>query len=267
MWLAFLLNGDDNWVIAAVVGLGFGVYSFFRGFKLLRNKRIVENTPTSKCRSVAMGLAEVAGRAVGQRTVPSLIGKIPSFSTHVKIERYVQRRKNSKWEDVHEEQDGIPFQVEDETGRVKVDPAGAELDVPPDIEYSTNGGLGALLGITLSRMNEAKVNSADVPSRFYAFCNSRGVGTQGEMRFTERNLSPGDDCYVLGTAGEIPGVADEFERVVIKKGKHHPWFFIAEASEKQVLSRLGTHTWLHIFGGAALTLACLAALLLRFGLW
>ncbi len=264
---AFLLKGDDDWVFAAILGLGFGVYSFFRGFRLLRNKRIVENTPTSKCRSVAMGLAEVAGRAVGGQTVPSLIGKIPSFVTHVNIERWVKRGKSSNWETVHEAQEGILFQVEDESGRVKVDPASAELDVPPDIEYSTESGLGALLGLTLSRMNEAKVSSAHVPGNFYSYCTSRGVGTSGTMRFTERNLSPSDSCYVLGTASEIPGVADEFERVVIKKGKHHPWFYIAEASEKQVLSKLGTHTWLHIFGGGALALACLAALLLKFGLW
>ena len=57
------------------------------------------------------------------------------------------------------------------------------------------------------------------------------------------------------------------ERIVIRKGKHHPWFFIAEASEKEVLTKLGRSTLLHIYGGAALCLACLAYLVNKFGLW
>jgi len=85
------------------------------------------------------------------------------------------------------------------------------------------------------------------------------------MRFRERNLSPGDTVYVLGTASELPDVADEHERIIIRRGRHHPWYFIAEASERQVLAKLTRHTGLYIFGGVALSLACLAYLLHKFG--
>ncbi len=249
----------------AMLGSGFGVYSFFKGFRLLRNKRLVENTPTSKCRSVAMGLVEVIGKAVGDKTVPSLIGKIPSFCTHVLVERYERRGRDSQWVKVHDERTGVRFQVEDETGRVKVDPAGAEFDVPCTLEYSTERGLSALLGLTLSRMNDARVNSHEIPGLFQGFCSSRGIGWQGPMRFYERNVSPEDPVYVLGTAGEIPGVQDEFERILIQQSRTHPWFFIAEGSQKDVLSRMGTQTWMHIWGGAALSLVCLGFVLYKFG--
>jgi len=257
-------NGED--ITWAFMGTGFGAFSFFRGFRMLRNKRLIENIPTSKCRSVAMGFVEVAGRAAGDRTMPSLIGKLPCYCTHLLIERYEKRGKNSRWVKVHERRDGVPFFVEDNTGRVLVDPAGAELDIPPEIEHG-EGSTKALLGMTLSRFRETGRAASDIPSLFYSYCSSNGISTAGRMRFTERNLAPGDPVYVLGSAEERSGVQDEHERIVIRKGKHHPWFFIAEASEKEVLQKMRASTLLHIFGGAALCLACLAYLLHKFGLW
>lgn len=261
-----LLDGDnDNWVIGAFFGTGFGVFSFFRGFKLLRNKRLIENTPTSKCRSVAMGLAEVTGTAQGETQIPSLLSHIPCYCSQIRVERYQKSGKNSSWVKIHEEKQGVIFQVEDNTGRVKVDPTDAELDIPVEVEYSTDSGIGSLLGLTLSRMNEAKVSSSMIPNLFMTFCGSRGVSFHGRMRFFERNLCPGDTVYVLGSAEALPGVADEQERIIFRRGKHHPWYVIAEASEKELLSKMGTSTMLHIFGGIALTLVCLGLLLSKFG--
>ncbi len=251
-------------VIGALIFLGFGVSFFFYGFRHLRNKRLVENIPTSKCRSVAMGLVEVAGRAAGEATVPSLIGQVPCFFSQLEIERYQRRGKSSRWVTVHKEKLGIPFYVEDDTGRVKVDPADAELHVPADVKYTTENGLEKLVRFFFgdSGRNQA---SSEVERRFRSFCESRGVRFTGQMRFSECNLSPGDPVYVLGTAVEVAGAEDEQERIIIRKGKHHPWYFIAEASEKELLSRLSQNTWLSIFGGAAAALGALAWLLHHFG--
>ncbi len=265
--LFMLLLLSDDPTVALLFGSGFGVFSFFKGFRLLRNKRMVENTPTSKCRSVAMGQVEVIGKAVGEATTTSLIGKLPCYCSHVTVERYERRGKESSWRQVHQEVRNIQFQVEDETGRVKVDPTGAEFDVALTIEYSSQQGLSNLLGLTLSRLGDVGVSSHDIPGLFQSYCSSRGVSWSGPMRFRERNLSPGDPVYVLGVAQEIPGVQDEQERILIQKGKNHPWFFVAEGSQKDVLSRMGTSTYLHIYGGAALALVCFGILLAKFGWW
>ncbi len=263
-----LLDSDDGeGILWLFVGAIFGVVSFFRGFILLRNKRLIENTPTSKCRSVALGLAEVCGTAQGDTKMPSLVGKIPCYCSQVRVERYVKRKKSSGWEKVYELTDAVVFQVEDDTGRVKVDPAGAELDIPIELEYSTDSGLGSLLGQTLLRMSDAKVTPSMVGMQFMNFCNSHGVSFHGRMRFFERNICPGDTVYVLGSAEALPGVADEQERVIFRKGKHHPWYVIAEASEKELLSKMGTSVLLHIYGGIALTLVCLGFLLAKFEMW
>ncbi len=268
-WLGalLLLSSDDEGFLWLFVGAGFGAFSFFRGFKLLRDKRLIENTPTSKCRSVALGLAEVTGTAQGTLTVPSLITNMPCFCSQVRVERYVKRDKNSGWEKVHEEDLTIPFHVQDDTGSVRVDPAGAELNIKCEFEYSTDSGTGALLGMTLERMGKASLSTGMIPGKFMSFCSARGVGFHGRMRFFERNLSPGDTVYVLGSAEEVKGVEDEHDRVIFRKGKHHPWYVIAEASEKELLSQMGKSTLLHIFGGAALALVCLGFLLAKLDLW
>lgn len=263
----FLLKGDGDDIVAAFIGLGVGVFGFFRGFRHLRNKRLIENTPTSKCRSVAMGMVEVCGAAQGTTTLPSLIGRIPCFCSQIKIERYEKRGKSSSWRTIHTRTESISFFVEDNTGRIRVDPENAELDVPPELEYATDSGLARLLGLTLSRLNSAKVSSNDIPALFSSYCASRGISFHGRMRFTERNICPGDPVYVLGSAEEIAGVQDEHERIVIRKGRHHPWFFISEGSEKEALSKLRLSIGLHVFGGTALALACLAYLLYKFGMW
>lgn len=256
-------NDDITW---AFVGTGFGVYSFFRGFRVLRNKRLIENTPTSKCRSVAMGFVEVAGRATGEQKILSLIGGLPCYCSQVVIERYEKRGKSSSWRKVHEKTMGTPFFLEDATGSVRVDPAGAELDIPPELEYSSDGTPN-LLGMTLERLKAAGHTSNSLPVLMQRYCHKNGISTMGRMRFSERNLAPGDPVYVLGSAEEQHGVQDEQERIIIRKGRHHPWFFIAEASEKDVLKKMGLSTKLNIFGGAGLTLVCIGYLLNKFGWW
>lgn len=41
-----------------------GIFTFFKGFQWFRLKRLIEDIPTSKIRSIAMGLVEIAGRAL-----------------------------------------------------------------------------------------------------------------------------------------------------------------------------------------------------------
>ncbi len=255
-------NDDILW---AAVGAGFGAWTFFRGFRVLRNKRLVENLPTSKCRSLAMGLVELEGKAVGSETFPSLIGGIACFCSMVKVERYKRSGKSSRWVTVHEEERILPFFLEDETGRVRVNPHGAEFDLTPDVEYETETGLITWLKRTFSDAGDG-LAGPPMQERFRSYCARRGVTFQEPMRFTERNLCPDGPVYVLGMAAEAPGEQDENLRVVIRKGEHHPWFFIAESGQKEVLEKLGRNTWLYIFGGAALSLACVAWLVFRLGL-
>ncbi len=95
------------------------------GFYFIRLKRRVENTPTSKVRSIAMGLVEVHGCA---RRMYALVAPMSqSACVFYRLRKY-RRDKNQQWKLVREvDSRHVPFQVDDGTGRVTVDPNGARV--------------------------------------------------------------------------------------------------------------------------------------------
>ena len=58
----FYSASDGSWfMMVALVGAVGGVALFFQGFRMLRYKRLILNTPFSKIRSASIGLVEVSG--------------------------------------------------------------------------------------------------------------------------------------------------------------------------------------------------------------
>src|SRR2546430_11560150 len=54
-------SGRGKLELWLAVGFGFGLYSFFKGFRVYREYRVIEDTPETPIRSVAMGLVAVRG--------------------------------------------------------------------------------------------------------------------------------------------------------------------------------------------------------------
>ncbi|MCS7105696.1 MAG: hypothetical protein NZ942_00010 [Candidatus Aenigmarchaeota archaeon] len=55
---------DIRLLIIGIFGLGFGVSLFIHAFKTFKRKRLIEDIPTSKIRSIPMGLVEIYGEAI-----------------------------------------------------------------------------------------------------------------------------------------------------------------------------------------------------------
>jgi hypothetical protein len=113
----------------AAVGAVFGAFLFFRGFSMLRIKRLILNTPSSKIRSASMGLVEITGMATGPHTIPAGITGEPCFYYRAMAWQLRQSGRSNQWRKVADESLYVPFFVEDSTGRMLVNPQGAELDV------------------------------------------------------------------------------------------------------------------------------------------
>ena len=56
-------SASEGLPIVAAVGAVAGLYFFYRGFLLLKRKRLIMYTPSSKIRSASMGLVEISGLA------------------------------------------------------------------------------------------------------------------------------------------------------------------------------------------------------------
>ncbi|HZR58324.1 MAG TPA: GIDE domain-containing protein [Terriglobales bacterium] len=183
----FLYGRANGWAWA-LVGVGCGIYLFYRGFVLLNRKRLIENIPASKIRSASMGLVEVSGLAVGPHTMPAPITGHPCFYYRTTAWQLKQSGNRKEWEKVANESLHLPFFIDDNTGKVLVDPDGAEMDIHRDFheEYGTS-----LLSF-----------SADVPPNVGAFLSRHGVTNNKKLKIEEYCIKPKNALFVLGTLAE-----------------------------------------------------------------
>lgn len=94
-------------------------------FACLRLKRRIEDTPTSRVRSLAMGLVEVRGRA--QRRYALVTPMTHCACAWYRLRKY-RRDHRSRWTLVSSHDSGhVPFLLDDGSGQVTIDPAGATV--------------------------------------------------------------------------------------------------------------------------------------------
>lgn len=122
-------SGSDP-MLFPTLGFGAGVYLFFQGFKDFRNYRMMADTPVVPVRSIAMGRVEVYGTARGDVQVVSPVSHTSCYWYKVQIEKETKDSKGRKgWSSFATDINGVPFDLEDATGKVLVNPTNAELDL------------------------------------------------------------------------------------------------------------------------------------------
>lgn len=187
--LVYVSTNDPT--IYALIGAAAGVYLFYRGFRLLQRKRLIEDTPTSKIRSAAMGLVEVSGLATGPYTIPAPVSQLPCYFHRTLVWIYVQSGKNKRWKKVVDARLHVPFYLEDETGRVLVDPSDAELDIHRDFQEEYHHGL---------------IQDDPIPSNVQVFLAMHGVSYDHPVKIEEYCIKPKNALFILGTLAENPGI-------------------------------------------------------------
>lgn len=153
----------------ATTTLAFGLGLLIHGIDLLVRKRLIENTPTSRIRSMAMGFVELAGKAKQKYAL-----KLPYLLFDCVFYRYwiLQRKQSqnvSSWVKVESGSSGpVPFYVEDETGCVLVDPKNAIIGDIPSEEFS-GAATRHLGGIPLSPQQKAIFEYIPSASTIYVY--------------------------------------------------------------------------------------------------
>jgi hypothetical protein len=126
-----------------LLGAYVGVYLFLRGFRMLQDKRLIQNTPLSRIRSASMGLVEVSGMAMGPQTIRAGITGEPCYYYRARAWQQSDSGNQGEWEQVADETVGIPFFVDDGTGRMLIFPQGARLDVHRNFKEEYGGSFFA----------------------------------------------------------------------------------------------------------------------------
>ncbi|HJS97972.1 MAG TPA: hypothetical protein VJ756_02695 [Terriglobales bacterium] len=271
-----LLNDSLLW---GPVGVVLGVYLFFRGFSLLKRKRLVMNTPRSTVRAAALGPVEVSGQATGPYTLIAPLSETECFyyrlvTTHVK-----DRNKKQSFEQC------APFFLDDSTGKLLIDPAGAEIQFSP---------LGTF-------------DSGSLPDYLRHFLVQHGISVADLVKVEEFCIRPEDRIVIFGTLQENPwpqppeqdpvaplgpGFLSEvaadlqhravfelhptggtrvtqsssrefdlYPPIILAKGATP--FFISTFSQQEMVKNLAFQSALYIWGGPALTLFCSYSVLQR----
>lgn len=236
-------------------GLAAGIVLFILGFRWMKEKNLIENIPTSKIRSLAMGLVEIYGSVVpvrGKILKSPMTGDDCVYYKY-KIEEYVQSGKSSYWHQIANGEDRVHFFLKDDSGMVLVDTAGANISIPSDYSFQTGWG-------------------KQIPNVVRAFMDSEEVrykgifGTSKTLKFTEWHIDADDKLYIMGSADDNPFMEEAtaqkgMQDIMIQKGKAEKFYFISDRPEKDVLGGLRLKALGGIIGGAALFVVCLFLLI------
>jgi len=247
-----------------------GPWAFFQGFRALRIRQLIRNTPTARVRSMAIGLVEVNGVAVPRSRVAAPFSGRPCVWWGVEIQTLASKSRSGtrSWNTVHKASSGHPFYLKDETGVALVYPEGADCKVGFDVAEETHG--------------------FGVPQMYMDFMESRNlhmrhVWAVGSMRFRERRIEEGYGLYVLGRAFpkavsrtvsfdeealEATGTdsygashvrtLDHEVCAVIRRGPRDPAFILSTTSERMEALKYGFKGFAGLVGGPLMTV---------FGLW
>jgi hypothetical protein len=191
---ALLVRSSDptGLLVWCAVGFGAGIGLFVYGFRLLQRRRLLLDTPFSKIRSASMGMVEVSGLAVGPYTMVAPITARPCYYHRTLVWEWKQSGKNKQWVKVAGECVHVPFFVDDNTGRMLVDPRGADLDLHRDFEQEF--------------CDSFFTTKDPAPSNVRSFLARHGIVTNNKIKVEEYCIKPKNALFLLGTLAENPGL-------------------------------------------------------------
>ncbi|MFA5859941.1 MAG: GIDE domain-containing protein [Elusimicrobiota bacterium] len=162
-----------------------GFVAILYGYAQLRKKRLIENIPSSKIRSVAMGLSEVNGIAKERGKLISPITGTECVYYKFRVEREDRDSKGrTHWKTVRSGESTNYFYVTDDTGELLVDPLGAEVVINQD--YRIVDSIWQTLG-------------------------------RKRFRYTEWYIKPGETFFIIGTVREFKDYGDDRKEKIAER--------------------------------------------------
>ena len=224
--------------------LGFGlVLAVQDAIKSRRALAAIHDLPTSAIRKLRPGLAEVCGVIVeSESSLISPWSESPCVHFEYKVEeRDISSESWSSWTECLNETERITFEIDDGTGKVTVEPDGAEF-VYREVELKDGDQLEAADAKKVCLIMKERFNAS--PSQFELEEedqeNLDETDTEiFDLRHHENLLKPGTKIYVLGTVARSAqttsfafGETSPHGGYVIRTGKEQ--FIISPESEGAV---------------------------------
>ena len=179
-------------LVWCIVGFCAGIALFFYGFRVLQRRRLILDTPFSKIRSASLGMVEISGLATGPYTMLAPITGRPCYYFRTLVWEWKQHGKNKEWVKIAGECMHVPFFLDDNTGRMLIDPRGADLDLHRDFQ---------------EEFCDSFFTTKDpAPERIRSFLARHGVTTNNKIKVEEFCIKPKNALFTLGTVAENTGI-------------------------------------------------------------
>jgi len=228
-------------LLVALVLLAVGGYLLYAGGSSLRTVgHILRNDPVPVRELHGhTGPVEVEGtaRTADGETVTAPFTGTPCLAYTYEVEELRSTGKSSSWRTLDEGMAGVDFVVEDDTGRVRVDPEGAEIRLG---DHTLRVGPGDELPERLARYVEQAEDIEKQDGSVDLGITELHLGN--EQRFTERRLDRGESVYVFGQAARGPstGWGSDPVDAVVSDGPGTPVFVVSDTDERRTAWRFAT---------------------------
>jgi len=262
------------YIAGTIFTLG-GLLVLWVGWTKWRKYRLILDTPTSKIRSMAIGIVEIHGQVVAETLIRTPFSKTDCVFYKYEIKEYRRhttgsgknRRTTYRWETVSSGDQRVLFLAKDDTGTVLVNPEGAEFNVARRrVFYQKAGGFGSIGGLVgfikrlkdFSLSSENEFDTTEWKLEEITADSGWSFGTSvGDRKYYEYFLLPDDNLFVLGTAANQP---DAPNKVLIKQSTNEKMFYISDSSEKGIVKSLKKAAFASVGGGLFLFVAGLVML-------
>ncbi len=232
-WLAGLAREVAN-ADPLIAGVGIGLtalasaYCGFRSWRHLHKARTIEDIPTAKARSAPQGYVELegAGRLMDGPPIIAPLSGLPCVWFRYRIEEQIttehRGHTQTRWQTVSSGVSTEVFWLEDDTGRVAVDPEDADV-TPKHKDMWRSRALGGGINYPTSIASFLATHTGPNP-----------------YRFTEERINPSERIYALGMLKNVASytnqpTVDEEIRELLKAWKQDQ----AALKERFDLSRDG----------------------------
>lgn len=112
-------NNDPS--AALLLGLVAGLWTFFKGFRVMREYEVLEETPRIPIRSVAMGFVHIRGQAESTQVLSSPVSHTQCCFYKVEIDEWKSSGKSKTWVRCCVDFNGYWFYLADGTGKILID--------------------------------------------------------------------------------------------------------------------------------------------------
>jgi hypothetical protein len=255
---------------------GCGLIALVSGLRALSTLERLRAVPLAKVRSMALGPVELGGQVLGSAPFPSPhSGLMCAWLRWVIEERRLDNKGQQSWVTVeHGEMTQLPFHLDDGTGKVLVQPAGAEVEVDAVVTAIGSGrrarewiilqaGTVFIYGMAQRRVHgderRAALQEALRASKHDASLRaSVGLPAEGELSMEEWDRLR--ESVQRSFNSQVVEEDNRPDEVYVGPAPSVP-LLISQLSRQSQLRRLRLRLWGGVVGGGSLLLVALLAAL------